>query len=686
MAKAPKISKIRNMGFIAHIDAGKTTTTERVLYYTGTSHRLGGVDDGNTTTDWMDQERERGITITSAAITVDWHGTQINIIDTPGHVDFTAEVERCLRVLDGVIVVLCGRGGVEPQSEMVWRQAKRYQVPRMVFINKMDRIGADYNRVLGEIVDTLGARPLPLFIPIGAENRFVGIIDLYQRQALYWDQDPEGEQYTVSDVPEDMIEEVEDRRAEMLDIIAGEDEALMERFFENEDLSPDEFAQGVRNGVLKQLFVPIFTGAALRNIGVQPLIDGIVKYLPDPTEVPPAEGVHPETGETEIRLPEVKGPTTAFVFKTYTNSGEGGGGRTNFVRIYSGKLTEGDFFYNSRLGDKERIARLYRIHADKKSRTKEVCAGDICVATGLKLSRTSDTLTDLEHPLSLESMTFPEPVVTAALEARVTGDEEKLNLALARLAQDDPTFRVSEDENTGQTIIRGMGELHLQVLEERLIREFNLKIRLGKPQVTYRETITLESNAENKYQQSTGGREHYGHVVLSVSPLHRNSGSKFVNELPEGIIPPEYLTSIEKAVFDAMESGIRYGYPILDVQVTLVGGSSHEIDASELAFRNAATTAFREACRNAEPILLEPIMRLEIICPAEYVGVVHQQIAARNGRITGSDLRDDIQILKALAPLSRMFGYATDLRSGTQGRGSFSMVFELYDQVAGTNK
>jgi elongation factor G len=683
MAKAAKISNIRNMGFIAHIDAGKTTTTERVLYYTGTSHRLGGVDDGNTTTDWMDQERERGITITSAAITVEWQGCQINIIDTPGHVDFTAEVERCLRVLDGVVVVLCGRGGVEPQSEMVWRQAERYRVPRMIFINKMDRIGADFERVLKEIRETLNANPLPLYMPIGAENRLEGIIDLYHRKAIYWDQDSQGEQYSEREIPADLVEEAESRRLELMETIASEDDELLEKFLENEDLEPADFYSGVRQGVIKQAFVPVFTGAALRNVGVQPLMDGIVRFLPDPTDVPSAQGENPETGEIETREADPKAPAAAFVFKTYTNSGDGGGGRTNFIRVYSGRLAEGEFFFNSRLGDKERIARLYRAHADKKSRTKEVSAGDICIATGLKLSRTGDTLTDLEHPLSLEAMKFPEPVVMAALEARTTGDEEKLQLALGRLSQDDPTFQVSIDENTGQTIIRGMGELHLQVLEERLVREFNLKIRLGKPQVTYRETVTLSQSAEYTYQQTTGGRDHFGHVGLTVAPLGRGKGFQFINQLGEDVIPPEYLFAIEQAINDAMGSGIRYGYPILDLEVTLTAGTSHETDASGLAFRNAATTAFREACRNAEPIMLEPIMRLEIICPSEFVGAVHQQIASRRGRIIGSELRDDIQILKALAPLSLMFGYATDLRSGTQGRGSFSMVFELFDKATG---
>ncbi len=683
MASKDKLSRIRNIGIIAHIDAGKTTTTERVLYYAGASHRMGDVDEGNTTTDWMDQERERGITITSAAITVEWRGHQINIIDTPGHVDFTAEVERSLRVLDGVVVVLCGRGGVEPQSEMVWHQAQRYHVPRLIFVNKMDRLGADFERVLAQIRARLGAVPVPLYIPIGAESQLAGVIDLVRMQAITWSPESQGAQFSSAAIPAPLVATARRYRRQLLEAVAAEDEALLEAFVAEDDLPAAEILRGVRRAVLQDHFVPVFCGAALRNIGIQPLLDGIVDLLPAPDEVAPASGTHPETGALETRPADPRGPFCALVFKTYTVAGEGGRSRVSFLRVYSGTLQEGDVVLNPRVAGTERVARVYRAHADKKSRLKEVTAGDICVATGLKLSRTGDTLSDPKHPISLESMRFPEPVVMAALEARVAGEEEKLDFALAHLSADDPTFRVSWDENTGQRIIQGMGELHLEVLEQRLVREFGLKARLGKPQVTYRETITHEAQAEGRFERTTGGREHYGHTLLHVSPTSRGTGIVFVNGVGPEIIPAPFVAVIEQAIRDGSESGIRYGYPVTDTRVELSGGSSDEQRASELAFRNAALAAFREACRQAGPILLEPIVRLELVCPKEFVGAVHQQLAARHGRILGTEVQDELQILRAQAPLSKMFGYATDLRSITQGRGSFTMVFDHYDQVSG---
>jgi elongation factor G len=683
MACKDRLSRIRNLGVIAHIDAGKTTTTERILFYTGASYRIGEVDDGNTVTDWMDQERERGITITSAAITAEWRGHQLNLIDTPGHVDFTAEVERSLRVLDGVIVVLCGRGGVEPQSEMVWRQAKRYHVPALFFINKMDRTGADFDRVLGQARQRLGVVPLPLTLPIGAESRLEGVVDLVRREALHWTAGSQGAEFNPGPVPPAMEETVQRWRQHLLETVAGEDEGLLEKYAAGEELTPEEIRLGVRRGTLARRFVPVFAGAALRHIGVQPVLDGIVDYLPAPDEVPPAEGTNPSTGAIESRAADANGPLCALLFKTYTSGGEGGRGRASYLRVYSGTLREGDMVGNPRAGSSERVARVYRAQADKKSRVKEVRAGDICVATGLKLSRTGDTLCDPAHPISLESMRFPEPVVMAALEARVAGEEEKLELALAHLSADDPTFRVHWDENTGQRIIQGMGELHLEVLGQRLVREFGLPVRLGKPQVTYRESITRSAQAEGRFERVTGGREHYGHTILRVSPLARGSGIVFRNGLAPAAIPAEFIGPIEDAVRGGSESGIRYGYPITDVAVDLIGGSTHELHASELAFRNAAVSAFREACRQAEPILLEPIMRLEILCPKEYVGTVHQQLGARHGRVTGTEVQGDVQVLRAIAPLSRMFGYATDLRSITQGRGSYSMLFDHFDQVPG---
>ncbi|MCK4412916.1 MAG: elongation factor G [Candidatus Eisenbacteria sp.] len=683
MARKNRLELIRNLGVIAHIDAGKTTTTERMLFYSGASHRLGEVDDGSTVTDWMVQERERGITITAASITVEWRGHQINLIDTPGHVDFTAEVERSLRVLDGVIVVLCGRGGVEPQSEMVWHQAQHYRVPCMVFVNKMDRVGADFERVLDQMRTCLGATPLPLTLPIGAEQRLAGVVDLMAMEAVVWDQESQGREFTRRAIPVEMAAAAAEGRQHLLETVAAEDEELIERFLADEDLAPDDLRRGIRLGVLRRHFVPVYSGAALRNIGVQLLMDGVVDFLPAPHEVPPATGSHPTTGEIEQRPVDPQGPLAALVFKTHTASGEGGRGRISYLRLYSGRLAEGDTVYNPREDRCERVARVYRAHGEKKSRVKEVLAGDIGIAVGLKVSRTGDTLSDPQNPITLESMHFPEPVVMASLEARTAGEEDRIELALTHLAADDPTFQVRWDENTGQRIIKGMGELHLEVLEDRLVREFGLKIRLGKPQVTYRETITTTARAEGEFARMTGGREHYGQTVIAVSPLERGAGIVFRSSLPPGAIPDEYLPAIEEVTRSGAESGIRYGYPATDILVHLVGGATHEVHASDLAYRNAALSAFRDACRHAHPILLQPVMRLEIICPSEFVGAVHQQLAARRGRVLGTEVQGDLQILRARAPLAQMFGYATDLRSITQGRASYSMVFDRFDEVSG---
>ncbi|MFH1145041.1 MAG: elongation factor G [Candidatus Eisenbacteria bacterium] len=683
MARRDRLARIRNIGVIAHIDAGKTTTTERILFYSGSSHRIGEVDAGSTVTDWMDQERERGITITSAAITVEWRDHQINRIDTPGHVDFTAEVERSLRVLDGAVVVLCGRGGVEPQSEMVWHQAERYHVPRLIFVNKMDRVGADYDRVLEQIRTRLGAQPLPVTIPLGAESRFAGVVDIRSMQAIHWAADDQGATFTAGPIPAELEGTAQRWRRNLLETVAAEDEELLERFLAHDDLDADDLRRGIRQGVLGQRFVPVLAGAALRNIGVQPLLEAIIDYLPAPDEVPPVRGRNPQTEEIEERPVDPRGPLTALVFKTYTTSSEAGRGRISYLRLYAGTLREGDTVYNARLGERERVARVYRAHADKKSRLAEVSAGDICIAVGLKSARTGDTLSDVAHPLSLESMRFPEPVVMTALEAKVAGEEEKIEQALAHLAADDPTFQVRWDENTGQRIIRGMGELHLEVLGERLMREFGLKIRLGRPQVTYRETITQEARAEAKYERTTGGRDHYGHVLLRVSPLGRETGIVVERALAPGTIPEPFIAAIEQVIRDGAESGIRYGYPATDVLVTLTGGSSNEASSSEFAYRNAGLTAFRDACRRGAPILLEPIMRLEIVCPREFVGSVHQQLAARHGRVMGTEVAGELQVLRARAPLAKLFGYATELRSITQGRASYSMFFDRFDEVPG---
>lgn len=683
MARKDQLSRIRNIGVIAHIDAGKTTTTERILFYSGASHRIGEVDAGSTVTDWMDQERERGITITSAAITVEWRGHQLNLIDTPGHVDFTAEVERSLRVLDGVVVVLCGRGGVEPQSEMVWHQAERYRVARMIFVNKMDRIGADFERVLDQVRERLGSEPLPITIPIGAESRFEGVIDLLGMRALRWSVEDQGRTIESGPIPPEMEETAARARRRLLETVAAESEELLEQFLAADDLDPAALRRGLRSGTIAQRFVPVFAGAAFRNIGVQPLLDGVVDYLPAPDEVPPVTGRNPSTLAMEERPADPRAPLAALVFKTYTTAGEAGRGRVSYLRLYSGTLREGDSLLNPRLGERERVARVYRAQADKKSRLDEVSAGDICIAVGLKSARTGDTLCDPAHPISLETMRFPEPVVMASLEAKTAGEEEKIDLALGHLSADDPTFQVRMDENTGQRILRGMGELHLEVLGERLAREFGLRVRLGRPQVTYRETITRRASAESKYERATGGREHYGHVVLEVSPLERMAGIVVQEALPPGTIPEIYLPAIREVILTGSEAGIRYGYPATDIRVRLTGGSTHEVNGSEFAFRNAALTAFRDACRHAQPILLEPIMRLEIVVPREFVGVVHQQLAARQGKVLGNEVGGEMQALRARAPLARMFGYATELRSVTQGRASYTMIFDRFDEVPG---
>jgi elongation factor G len=678
MQQPGSLSRIRNIGIIAHIDAGKTTTTERILYYTGATHQIGDVDDGTTTTDWMDQERERGITITSAAITCQWRDHQINIIDTPGHVDFTAEVERSLRVLDGAVVVLDARSGVEPQSEVVWHQADRYRVPRIVFVNKMDRAGADFDAVLADIRETLGATPVVLVFPVGAEDLFEGIVDVLTGDCLRWSDADQGSTPVRSACPEKEKERLAEHRRLLLETLATEDEALLEKVLSGADPAPGEVIPVLRAATIGQRLTPVFCGAALRNKGIQPLLDAIVDLLPSPDEVVPAVGIVPGDGWREERPADPSGPLCALVFKTLTERDRG---RLSFLRIYSGAFAEGQEVWNPTRGETERIARLFRMHAAKRSRLERAEAGDIVAVTGLKNTSTGETLTDKAHPLVLEAMEFPEPVVSAALEARGAGDEEKIQYALSKLSGDDPTFRVRIDENTGQTLISGMGELHLEVLEERLVREFNLRVRLGRPQVTYRETIRHSVRSEGLFERTTGGREHFGKVGLHLVPRPRGSGIKFFWAIPDERIPDLYRPIIEQAVRDASESGIQWGYPITDLQVELVDGASHNVNSSELAFRAATLSAFRDGCRRGEPVLLEPIVRLEILVPKEFVGSVVTSIASRGGRLLGTENRETIQILNAEAPLSRMFGYATDLRSASQGRATHSMLFARYDEV-----
>ncbi len=678
MSEPDHLHRIRNIGIIAHIDAGKTTTTERILFYTGASHLIGDVDEGTTTTDWMEQERERGITITSAAVTCYWREHQINIIDTPGHVDFTAEVERSLRVLDGAIVVLDARSGVEPQSEVVWHQADHYRVPRVVFINKMDRAGAEFEAVLSDIRETLGATPVVLTFPVGAEDRFEAVIDVRTGKMLRFSEGDEGSTVTEHPCPDAEKGRLESYRRTLFETLATEDEGLLDKVLAGATPGMDEIRPILRRAVLERLVVPVFSGSALRNKGVQPLLDAVVDLLPAPDEVEPARGRVPTDGHYEERPPDPEGPLCALVFKTQTERDRG---RLSFLRIYSGHLVEGQAAWNVAKGAFERIAHVFRMHAAKRDRMERALAGDIVAVTGLKLTTTGETLTTKDAPISLEAMDFPEPVVSASLEARSGADIDRVMAALAKLAWDDPTFRVRVDDNTGQTVISGMGELHLEILEERLDREFNLRVRLGRPQVTYRETIRAHVRSEGVFERTTGGRDHFGRVVLDIRPRERGTGMRLFWNIQDGRIPEIYRPAIETAIRDACESGIQWGYPITDVQVELVDGASNETTSSDLAFRSATLSAFKDGCRRADPILLEPIMRLEILCPKEFVGGVANGLAARGGRLLGTEIGEQIQILKAEAPLSTMFGFATDLRSASQGRATYSMLFDRYDAV-----
>jgi elongation factor G len=672
------IARIRNIGIIAHIDAGKTTTTERILYYTGISHRIGEVDDGTTEMDWMEQERERGITITSAATTCAWRDNRINIIDTPGHVDFTAEVERSLRVLDGAVVILDGVAGVEPQSETVWHQADRYGVPRVLVVNKMDRIGADFDRVLEDIRQKLRPEPLPIQIPIGSEEMFEGVVDLVRMRALRWDGAAEGSEVASGDVPPAQAAAAAARRAALLEAVAAEDEALLERFLAEGDLPPEDILRGLRAGTIRGSFVPVLCAAALRNRGVQPVLDAVVDFLPAPNEVRPARGRHPGTAAAEERRAADAEPFCALVFKTFTERDRG---RINYLRVYSGRMEAGAEVLNATRGERERMARLFRMHADKRKRIEAVFSGEIAVAVGLKNAMTGDTLTDPAHPLVLEGMVFPEPVVFSSIEAKTVGDEEKMHFALGKLAVDDPTLRVRTDENTGQLLIAGMGELHLEVIAERLRGEFNVGVRLGRPQVAYRETILEAAEETGTFQRLLAGKEHFARVTLRLEPAPRTSGFAFEERLAVPLLPPPLLSAVEAAARDAMAGGVVGGYPVVDVRVLLLDADYRELAASELAFRNATLSAAKDAMRRAAPVLLEPIMSLEIVVPRDFVGPVLQNLAARQGRVLGQATRGAAQVISARAPLSRMFGYATELRSATQGRATHSMQFESFDRV-----
>lgn len=674
------LSKYRNIGIIAHIDAGKTTTTERILFYTGKTHRIGSVDDGTTVTDWMDQERERGITIVSAAVTAEWKGYLFNIIDTPGHIDFTAEVQRSLRVLDGGIVVFDAVQGVEPQSETVWRQADRYSVPRICLINKMDRVGASFERSVQSIRDRLGANAINVQLPIGAEADFQGVVDLFKMEAIIWE-DSLGTAPKVTEIPADLRGEAEAARASMIEAIAELDDDLTLKYLEGEDISVEELKAGLRNGILTNRATAVYCGSSLKNKGVQPVLDAVLDFLPSPLDIPSVKGFHPKTEEEIERSVDDSEPMSALVFKIVTDPYVG---RLAYFRVYSGKVKSGASAYNSSKGSRERIGRMVRMYADHREDIDEVCAGDIGAVLGLKNSFTGDTLCDEGKQIVLESISFPDPVISIAVEPKTSSDQDKMSVALHRLSEEDPTFQVRSDAETGQTIISGMGELHLEILVDRMKREFNVQANVGRPRVAYRETITRTVHkAEIRYVKQSGGRGQYGHVVFEMAPGEPGSGIIFENKVVGGSVPKEYIPAIRKGVNDASSGGVVGGYPVVDVKITLIDGSYHEVDSSEMAFKMAASMAFKEGMRSGKAVLLEPMMKVEVVVPEEYLGDVVGQVSGRRGEVQGMDIRQgNAQAVNAMVPLAEMFGYATDLRSATQGRGAFTMEFDHYARVS----
>ena len=687
MARTTPIERYRNIGIMAHIDAGKTTTTERILFYTGVSHKIGEVHDGAATMDWMEQEQERGITITSASTTCFWKGMadqydehRINIIDTPGHVDFTIEVERSLRVLDGACAVFCAVGGVEPQSETVWRQANNYNVPRMVFINKMDRAGADFLRVVEQIKERLGGIAVPMQIAIGAEENFEGVVDLIRMKAIYWDEADLGRKYEEREIPADLQGLCEKWRQNMVETAAEADEELMEKFLEEEELSAEEIKKGIRSRTLANEIVPAFCGAAFKNKGIQALLDGFIDYMPSPVDVPAIKGILDDGKETEAERPaQDDAPFAALAFKIATDPFVG---NLTFFRVYSGVLNSGDTIYNPVKGKKGRIGRLMQMHANHRQEIKEVRAGDIAAAVGLKDVTTGDTLCDKDNVITLERMVFPEPVIAVAVEPRTKADQGKMGIALGKLAHEDPSFRVSTDEESGQTIIAGMGELHLEIIVDRMKREFDVEANVGKPQVAYRETIRkVVEKVEGKFVRQSGGRGQYGHVVLKLEPRKAGAGYEFVNKIVGGAVPKEYIAAVDKGVQEQMINGILAGYPVEDVKVTLFDGSYHDVDSSEMAFKIAGSMGFRAGAIKANPVLLEPVMKVEIVTPEEYLGSVNGDLNRRRGILQGTDNSPAGKVIRAEVPLSEMFGYATDLRSATQGRATYTMEFEKYKEV-----
>jgi elongation factor G len=677
MPRAVPIEKVRNIGIMAHIDAGKTTTTERILYYTGVSYKMGEVHDGTAVMDWMEQEQERGITITSAATTCFWNNHRINIIDTPGHVDFTIEVERSLRVLDGAVAIFCAVGGVEPQSETVWRQADRYGVPRIAFINKMDRMGADFDRCLAMMRTRLGASPVAVQIPLGKEQDFRGIIDLLEMKAVVWEESTLGAAYQVVEIEDELRDEAEEYRRTLVEAVADVDEKILEKYLDGHEISNQEIGAALRSGAIQLKLVPVFCGAAFKNKGVQLLLDGIVKYLPSPKDVKAISGITPQ-GVEEMRAADDKAPFAALAFKLMNDPYVG---HLTFLRIYSGSLTSGAQVLNSSKNVREKIGRLMKMHANKREEIKEVYAGDIVAALGLRNSTTGDTLCDPTRPIVLEAMDIPAPVISIAIEPKSKEDQEKLGASLAKVAAEDPTFVVKVEQETGETIISGMGELHLEIIVDRLLREFKVNASVGKPQVAYRETITRQVRAEGRFVRQSGGRGQYGHVWLELEPNERGAGFEFVNRIVGGTVPKEYINSVERGVKEALEQGVLAGYPVVDIRAILVDGSYHEVDSSDIAFAIAGSMAVKSGIKDGQPILLEPIMTVEVVVPEDYIGEVVGDLNSRRGRISQMETRANVQVIECRVPLAQMFGYATDLRSATQGRATFHMQFSHYDPV-----
>jgi elongation factor G len=678
VSRTVPLQRCRNIGIMAHIDAGKTTTTERILFYTGRTHRIGEVHEGTATMDWMEQEQERGITITSAATTCSWRDIRINIIDTPGHVDFTAEVERSLRVLDGAVAVFDAVHGVQPQSEKVWRQADKYGVPRICFINKIDKMGADFEHAVDTLRKRLNAKPVAIQIPIGQEDKFKGVVDLVTMKAIVWKDDTMGAEYIVEEIPAELKKKAEAFHAALVETVAENDDEMLHKFLEGEEISAAELKASLRKSTIALKVFPVVVGTAFKNKGVQPLLDAVVDYLPSPLDVPETHGTDPESGKQITRKASDDEPFSALAFKIMADPYVG---QLTFIRVYSGVLKSGDSVLNSRTQRNERIGRLLKMHANKREDIQEILAGDICAAVGLKNVSTGDTICDTKHPITLESIEFAVPVIHVAVEPKTKADQEKMGLALAKLAQEDPTFKVHTDPDSGQTIISGMGELHLEIIVDRMMREYKVEANVGKPQVAYRETIRKHSEAEGKYIRQTGGRGQYGHAKIKLDPQPAGLGYEFVNDIVGGSVPKEYIKPIDQGIQEALEGGVLAGYPVVDVKVTLYDGSYHDVDSNEMAFKIAGSMAFKEAARKASPVLLEPVMAVEVVTPEDFAGAIMGDLSSRRGRIEGMEHRAGSQVIKSIVPLAEMFGYATHMRSSTQGRAEYSMHFARYEEV-----